>query len=163
MTTSCFNNTNQSINIPAMAPRTRANDRFTPPPDPSYHCPASTRKRIRFFDAFDRNRNLKSFRQICRDEGVNHCTGLRWKRQRENIGALALRTTRGTSKKLGRRSKVTTAICKMLVNPQNPVRDQLYEAQIAYHNLPVQKRQLQRKLKEHTQGARRYKMAFVKK
>jgi hypothetical protein len=52
----------------------------------------------------------------------------------------------------------------MLVDPKrNPVRDQLYEAQIEYHNLPVQTRQLQRKLKEHTRNAKRYKMAFVKK
>jgi hypothetical protein len=52
----------------------------------------------------------------------------------------------------------------MLVDPaQNPVRDQLYEAQIEYHSLPVKKRQLQRKLKEHTNGGQRYKCAFVKK
>src|ERR1700712_1514810 len=55
-------------------------------------------------------------------------------------------------------------MCRMLVDPkQNPVRNQLYEAQIEYHKLPFQKRQLQRKLCEHTNGGRRYKMAFVKK
>src|ERR1700712_3755684 len=55
-------------------------------------------------------------------------------------------------------------MCRMLVDPkQNPVRNQVYEAQIEYHKLPVQKRQLQRKLCEHTNGGRRYKMAFVKK
>ncbi|KAL5322950.1 hypothetical protein ACEPPN_007475 [Leptodophora sp. 'Broadleaf-Isolate-01'] len=51
----------------------------------------------------------------------------------------------------------------MLVDPtRNPVRDQHYDAQIEYHNLPVKQRQLQRKLKEHVK-ARRFKMAFVKK
>lgn len=52
----------------------------------------------------------------------------------------------------------------MLVDPKkNPVRNQLYEAQIVYHNLSCKKRQLQRKLIEHANGGRRYKMAFVKK
>jgi hypothetical protein len=36
----------------------------------------------------------------------------------------------------------------MLVSPsRNPVRDQLYEAQIEYHRLPIKKRQLQTRLK----------------
>ncbi|KAH7370668.1 hypothetical protein BKA65DRAFT_488999 [Rhexocercosporidium sp. MPI-PUGE-AT-0058] len=146
------------------APRTRGNDRFTPPPEPDHGFPASTRKRTRFFNAFDRDHDSKSFRQICRDEHVKPTTGLRWKRQRENMGHMAMRTTRGVSKKLGRRSKVTRAMCQMLIDPKrNPVRDQLYEAQIEYFNLPVKRRQLSRKLKEHTNGGRRYKMAFVKK
>jgi hypothetical protein len=52
----------------------------------------------------------------------------------------------------------------MLVDPKrNPVHDQLYKAQIKYHNLPVQTRQLQRKLREYTRNAKRYKIAFVKK
>jgi hypothetical protein len=52
----------------------------------------------------------------------------------------------------------------MLVSPsRNPVRKQPYEAQIAFHNLPIKKRQLQRKLKEHTNGGQRYKCACIKK
>ncbi|KUJ09673.1 uncharacterized protein LY89DRAFT_724098 [Mollisia scopiformis] len=114
------------------APRTRANDRLTPPPDPAYNYPASTRKRTRFYDAYDKQHHLKSFRQLYRDEGVDHTTGLRWKRQRETMGHLAMRTTRGISKKpLGRKSKVTLAMCQMLVDPiRNPVRDQDLDAQI---------------------------------
>ena len=45
----------------------------------------------------------------------------------------------------------------------NPVRKQPFEVQIAYYKIPVQKRQLQRKLKELTKGGRRYLCAFVKK
>ena len=53
---------------------------------------------------------------------------------------------------------------KMLCSPsRNPVRKQPYEAQIAYHHLPVKTRQLQRKIKELTYGGGRYKCAFVKK
>ena len=52
----------------------------------------------------------------------------------------------------------------MLVSPtQNPVCKQLLEAQIKYHKLPIGKRQLQRKLKEHTKGGQRYKQAYVNK
>jgi hypothetical protein len=52
----------------------------------------------------------------------------------------------------------------MLVSPsRNPVRDQLYEAQIEYHNRPVKRRQLQKKLKEHTKGGQRYKQAYITK
>ena len=52
----------------------------------------------------------------------------------------------------------------MLVSPsRNPVRNQPYDAQIAYHNIPVKRRQLQRKLREHINGGQIYKAAFVKK
>jgi hypothetical protein len=75
-----------------------------------------------------------------------------------------MRKTRNLSDKLGAKSKVTKSMCKTLVDPtRNPVRTETYEAQIAYHHIPVGKRQLQRKLKEHTKGGRKYKMAFVKK
>lgn len=146
------------------APRTRANDRFTPPPQSDYNHPATTRKRTRFFAAVDKNAGAIPFRKLCELESVNHTTGLRWMDQRKNMGNLAMRSTRKVSQKLGRQSKVTKKMAQMLVNPKlNPVRDQLYEAQIEYHQLPVKKRQLQRKLKEFTRGGRRYKMAFVKK
>ena len=52
----------------------------------------------------------------------------------------------------------------MLVSPlRNPVRDQRLEAQLTYHNIPVKKRQLRYKLREHTNDGRIYKAAFVKK
>ncbi|PQE05359.1 Transposable element Tc3 transposase protein [Rutstroemia sp. NJR-2017a BBW] len=70
------------------------------------------------------------------------------------MGEEAKRHTRARSKVLGHNSRVTKSICKMLVSPsKNPVRKQPLEAQIAYHKIPVQKRQLQRKLKEHTKKA----------
>jgi hypothetical protein len=52
----------------------------------------------------------------------------------------------------------------MLILPsRNPVRDQLYEAQIEYHKLPIKARQLKTRLKQATKGGRRFKMAYVKK
>lgn len=78
------------------------------------------------------------------------------------MGSEAKRKTRPTSKILGRKSRVTKSMCRMIVSPsRNPVRKQPYELQISYHNLPVGVRQLQRKIKEHTKGGGRYKCAFV--
>jgi transposase len=99
-----------------------------------------------------------------REIGTTEGTGRLWVKQRENMGSLAYRSLRKRSTNLGRPSKVTKSMCQMLVDPErNPVRDQLYEAQIEFHGIPVKKRQLQRKLKEHTNGGQRYKCAFVKK
>ena len=103
-------------------------------------------------------------RAICRDHNISEGTGRLWKKQREELGSLAYRHTRRLSSKLGRRSKVTKSVCKKLVSPsRNSVRNQPLEAQIAYHNIPVKRRQLQYKLREHTKGGQIYKAAFVKK
>ena len=123
-----------------MAPNTRAKDRFTPPPKPEKGYPATTRKRMRFFDAYDRDHTTKPVSQICRDEEVEDSTSRYWLSQRRNLGHLVIRRTRKLSDKLGMKSKVTKSMYKMLVDPKrNPVRDQLYEAQIQFYNIPVQK------------------------
>ena len=57
-----------------MPPRTRANDNFTLSPELQKGHIADTEKRIYFFDAFDRDRNIKPFRQICRDKTVDEST-----------------------------------------------------------------------------------------
>jgi hypothetical protein len=49
-----------------------------------------------------------------------------------------MRNTHKVSKKLKRKSKIIKVIAQMLVNLiQNPVRDQHYNTQIKYHNLPI--------------------------
>ena len=54
--------------------------------------------------------------------------------------------------------------CRMLVLPsRNPVRNQLYEAQIKHHHINVGVRQLRRRLKQETKNAQRFKQAYVKK
>ena len=147
-----------------MAPTTRRTSRITPPPASTERLEADTVKKSRFYTAYDKEISFKSLHAIACDEKTTESTARRWLKQRENMGSLAYRTTRKISKKLGRRSKVTKAICQKLVDPaRNPVRNQPYEAQIAYHQIPYKKRQLQRKLKEHTNGGQIYKCTFVKK
>jgi hypothetical protein len=51
----------------------------------------------------------------------------------------------------------------MLVSIENPVRNQHFERQIEYHELPIKTRALQRGLKRHTKGGRRFKQAYIKK
>ena len=81
-----------------------------------------------------------------------------------NIGSEVKKKSRPRSSILGGKSKISKATCKMLVSPsRNPVRKQPLDAQIAFHNLPIKTRQLQRKLKEHTKGGGKYLYAFVKK
>jgi hypothetical protein len=75
-------------------------------------------------------------------------------KQRQNIGSLAQRSTRGRSQKARRKSKVIKSMCLMFVSlSRNPVRKAPYEAQIKHYNLPVKRRQLRRKLKEYTKEA----------
>ena len=80
------------------------------------------------------------------------------------MGPIAKRKTQQRSQVLKYKSKVTKLICKLLVLPsRNPVQKQPYEAQIAYHKIPVKRRQLQQKLKEYTKGGKRYLCAYIKK
>jgi transposase len=136
----------------------------TPSPEPLAGREATTTRKCKFFDALDRDRGSKSLRQISADCKISEACGRKWKKQREELGPFAKRKTRPRSKVLGRKSRVTKSICKKLVSPtRNPVRKQPYEAQIAFHKIPVKRRQLQRKLKEYTKMGGRYKCAFVKK
>jgi transposase len=147
-----------------MAPSTRQNAQITPPPGPSEGREADTIKKTRFYNIWDREHLKKSTRQICIETGTAEPTGRRWLNKHKDMGSLAYRKSRRRSSKLGRPSKVTKSMCKMLVSPsKNPVRNRTLDYQLEFHNIPVQKRQLRRKLKEHTQGGGIYKCAFVKK
>ncbi|PMD18510.1 hypothetical protein NA56DRAFT_245081 [Hyaloscypha hepaticicola] len=147
-----------------MAPNTRRTSRHTPPRGTEEGIQANTIKKIRFFHAYDKEISFKSLRHMASEEHTDEGTARRWIKQRENMGSLAYRRTRKMSNKLGRRSKVTKKVCKMLVSPsQNPVRNQPFDAQIEFHNIPVKRRQFQKKLKENTNGGQIYKAAFVKK
>jgi predicted transcriptional regulator len=147
-----------------IAPTTRRTSRITPPPASTERLEANTIKKSRFYTAYNKEISFKSLHTIARNKKTTESTVHRWLKQQENMGSLAYRTIRKILKKLGRHSKVTKAICQKLVDPaRNPVQNQLYKAQIAYHQIPCKKRQLQRKLKEHTNSGQIYKYAFIKK
>jgi len=147
-----------------MAPTTRQISRITPPPDNNHGLECNTIQKTRFFDVYDKYHEVKSIRAICQENSINDRTGRRWLQQRRDIGSAAYRRHRPRSDKLGRRSQVTKAMCKALIDPmKNPVRDRPLEAQLAYHNIPVGRRQVARKLKKYTKGGQIYKAAFVKK
>ena len=150
--------------LPNMAPPTRLNPFRTPSPEPLAGREATTRRKCKFFDTLATYRGSRSLRSISKQCGISSSCGDKWKEQWDSMGSEAKRKTRTKSQALRAKSKVTKSMCKMLCSPsRNPVRKQPLDTQIAYHNLPVQKRQLQRKLKEHTKGGGRYLCAFVKK
>jgi len=147
-----------------MAPPTRSDPFRTPSPEPLASREATTRRKCKFFNTLTSSKGLIPLCRISAKCGISESCGPLWKDQFISMGSEAKRRLRPRSKILGRTSKVTKSMCKMLCSPsQNPVRKQPYEAQIKYHNLPVGKRQLQRKMKELTQGGGRYICAFIKK
>ncbi|KAH8585433.1 hypothetical protein B0O99DRAFT_749035 [Bisporella sp. PMI_857] len=147
-----------------MAPPTRSHPYRTPSPDLLHSKNATTRRKTKFFNALAHNPEKKSNRAICKDCGISEGTGRYWKKEYQSVGERAKKPMRNKSSVLGRKSRVDKSICKMLCSPtRNPVRMEQYEAQIEYYNLPIKKRQLQRKIKEHTKNGGRYKCGFVKK
>ncbi len=147
-----------------MAPITRSRTSPSTPPHTTRTSESDTRKKSRFFEAYDRRHASESLRTISAEFNIHHTTGSKWLYERDLYGSPAYRRMRKRSIKLGRQSQVSAETCKMLVSPsRNPVRNQLYEAQIEYHHLPIKKRALQTQLKKHTNGGQRYKQAYVKK
>ncbi|PQE16394.1 hypothetical protein CJF31_00009603 [Rutstroemia sp. NJR-2017a BVV2] len=147
-----------------MAPPTHLRPFRTPSPTPLRGKEADTPRKTQFFNALARKGNSKAIRTIAKEYCIAESTARKWRQQYLDIGEEAKRYTRARSKVLGHNSRVTKSICKMLVSPsKNPVRKQPLEAQIEYYKIPVKKRQLQRKLKEHTKKGRRYLCAFIKK
>jgi hypothetical protein len=123
-----------------------------------------TVRRVRFYEECDRASPSRSRSSLALDFAPSRRTGLRWLKERDQLGDIAMRSLRKRSNRLGRPSKVTVDVCKMLVSPsRNPVRDQHYDAQIEYHKLPVKSRALRRQIKKHTNNAQRYKQSYVKK
>jgi hypothetical protein len=147
-----------------MAPNTRSQGLKTPSPQRSRGTQADTIQKARFFSAWDARESTDSIRSICKDTKTTKGTASRWLRQREQLGSPALRRTRKLSDRLSKKSKVSNEVLQMLVSPsRNPVRDQLYEAQIEYHKIPIKARQLKTRLKQATKNGRKFKMAYVKK
>jgi hypothetical protein len=147
-----------------MAPSTRQTDRATPPNRGSARCEANSAKKRAFFNAYDARNSPENHLTIARRQNITSPTARRWLRQREIFGSPSYHRIRKCSDNIGRPKKITREQCQMLISPsRNPVRDQLYDAQLEYHNIHASTRTLKRKLGLYTKGARRYKQAYIRK
>ena len=147
-----------------MGVKTRST-RFRTPSTSKFNTGTRTsRKRVRFFDAWDHRTPSRTLRGLEREFGLTHLNGQRWLDQRAQYGSPVYHRTRKLSEKLGPPSKVSPNTYKILVSlSKNLVCDQQYEAQIVHYNLPIKTRTLQKRLQKHTKGGQRYKMAYVQK
>jgi hypothetical protein len=119
-------------------------------------------KKTRFYEGYDARHATESLRSICRSEKLHEATGRKLLRQREMLGDFAYRKTRSQSDNLGRKKQVSHDISDTRFI-SNPIRDQSYKVQISHYSLPIKTRALQRGLKRHTKGGRRFKQAYIKK
>jgi len=146
-----------------MAPITRSRARKTTPDRPTRAGECSTKDRHFFFRDYDRDHTSKSMDAICAPYGITRKTGYIWVQQRKELGTPAYNYTRKLSKILGRRSRVSKEQINMLLSPsRNPVRTQAFEAQIAFHDIKVNRRQLRTRITQEDPGAGVYKMAYTK-
>lgn len=104
---------------------------------------ANTIKKTRFYNLFDEHHPIGvSIPKIAGLAKTSKSTAERWLRERDTLGRDAYRRQRRNSSKLGRTSKITKEVVDSLLDDTNPVRNQIWEAQIEHHKLPVQRRQL---------------------
>ncbi len=146
-----------------MAPHTRQKTALFAAIEASNPKPYDTPKKARFFNAFDNAGPRPILTRICDQQGIHRDTGRRWLAERKEYGPDAVRKSRGRSKILGRKSRVSKKQCQFLVSKENQLCDQLLECQIENHEILVKKRALQTQLKKHTKNAQRYKMGYVRK
>jgi hypothetical protein len=147
-----------------MAPSTRSTRRDTTPDRLIRHREYDTVEKTRFFNAYDNRDQSQSERAFFDDSPIDRTTGRAWLRKRELLGDIAYRRDRPQSEILGRKEIIPPEQYQVLVSPsQNPVRDQLYEAQLEYHHLPISVRTLRRGLSRYTKQGRRYRQAYISK
>jgi hypothetical protein len=147
-----------------MAPSMRSTIRPSTPIRSSRPGEYNTIEKGRFFNAYDTRDPRVSLRGIAATYAPSLTTAHRWLEERAQLGSPALRRTRKLAKQFGPLPGVSPNTCKMLISPsRNPVQDQQYKAQIAFHNLPIKPRTLKKRLKLYTKGGQRYKQEYVKK
>ena len=122
-----------------------------------------TRHRTRFFNAWDHRLPGTSQRSLAAHYGIDESTGRKWLRDRAIWGSSAERRTRKLSKRLGRPQELTPTKLRQLPMPGNPVREEPLEVQIDYHDIPLQKHQLQARLKDDANRAQIYKKRYTMK
>ena len=115
-------------------PSQRDSETHTPPRS-SERREYDTIHKCRFYNAFDSKQKGDSLRQICKKPDINipPSTGHRWLTERDILGSKALRRTRKTSKRLGRKYKVSAATLAPLLDESNPLNTKPYETQQSFN------------------------------
>ena len=133
------------------------------PPRSSERREYDTIRKCWFYNTFDSKQKGDSLRQICKKPDINipPSTGRRWLTERDILGSKALRRTRKTSKRLGRKYKVSAATLAPLLDESNPLNTKPYETQIKELRIPLTIRSLRRNFSKRF-GARRYKKPYTK-
>ncbi|KAM3086629.1 hypothetical protein ACMFMG_000755 [Clarireedia jacksonii] len=143
---------------------TRAKRREITPDSRGTQGEYDTPTRNSFFNTFDNKRARESVCAIERRLGIGQGTGNKWLKDRDKFGFNRYYRVRKVSNNLGQPLRHSPRKFKALVDPaQNPVRDQRYEAQIAFHDLYLKLRQLRNNLEKYTNKGQRYKQVYMQK
>jgi hypothetical protein len=121
-----------------MAPPTRSRPLRTTTPEPLNSKEADSPRKTTFYNTLACDRDKKALRTIAKEYNITSSIIRDWRNQYEAIGSLIKRYLQSRSKILGRKSKVTKPICKILISLlRNPVRKQPLDIQIKFYKLPV--------------------------
>ena len=119
------------------------------------------RTKAKFFYAIDHRPGGATKKSIFTQFGSKRICE-RWLAQRRELSSSPAAQRFG-EKRPGPNEKISQETLNMLLNnDENPVIDMSLERQIAFHNLGVCERTLQRSLRLHTKNARMYKKILVK-
>lgn len=118
----------------------------------------SSRRKVRFFDAYDDREPIESFNHLCARHRINipPPTGRLWLRQRDEFGDKAYHRLRKTSKELGRKFKVCTATLDYILDRRNGLTKRDPRDLVRFLHLDCHPRTLQASLSKR-RNARRYK------
>jgi hypothetical protein len=118
----------------------------------------SSRRKVRFFDAYDDRKPIESFNHLCARHRINipPPTGRLWLRQRDEFGDEAYHRLRKTSKELGRKLKVCTHDLDYILDRRNGLTRRDPREIVDLLHLDCHPRTLQASL-SNRRNARRYK------
>ena len=124
---------------------------------------AKTPKKTEFFTIWDSRPEGESRNAFCDRTGYKRTNTKRWLDQRQLLGSPAYRRTRKLAERLGRKPRMSDEAVRDLLDPKkNKYKRDRYEVMVANIPLPIQPRQLRRRLVQCTHNARRYKQAIIK-
>lgn len=126
----------------------------------------STRRKVRFYDAYDDREPIESFNHLCARHRIQipPSTGRLWLRQRDEFGDEAYHRLRKTSKELGRKFDVCEADLDYILDRSNGLTRKDPRDIVRLLKLDVHPRTLQASLskRKHARRYKRRKTGFIK-